>query len=436
MRGRAQNPKLLLVASSAALVLLTACPKPPPPPPLPAPTPTPTPTPVPTPTPIPALVRKPLPTAAIFNGMSLESAVVAEPGQELASADRKESSAYKVEITLRLRLPRPATTLEDILSNKPDLVTALPSLPSLLDNARVSPFFAKFYDLKVRDVRRKQANLDSILSRHNFYDCETMLELENPATSRRALLVLSDMDVNTDGSDGDRNVAVDGSSMFFLPQTSYRWPKQTDRVNPFLPVEEKKLADFQVELAKSGLKPSRIKEIEDGMDLAKRRIHDLKKWSFLVSSVDPFIVLPGFIMRDHSGPFVPKIGDYAVVIHEGRAYPAILGDSGPSHKAGEASLLLCRELNEGSSSLSRPISDLKVAYLVFPGSAEPENTLPDLEKWRAKCQTLVDELGGLGVEMHAWPNLVQPWPTPTPSPSPEPSPIQPPTTEDSTKPLE
>jgi hypothetical protein len=127
-------------------------------------------------------------------------------------------------------------------------------------------------------------------------------------------------------------------------------------------------------------------------------------------------------MRDHTGPFVPKVGDYAVVIHEGRAFPAILGDSGPSHKAGEASLLLCRELNGNSSNLSRPISDLKVAYVVFPGSAEPENTPPDLEKWQAKCQTLIDELGGLGVPLHTWPNLVPPWPTPTPSPQPTPAP--------------
>ena len=423
MGNRAKIPWRVLAASSVVLLLLTACPQPPPPPPAstPTPPPSPTPTPVPTPTPIPALVRKPLPTATLFNGISLESAVVAEPGEELASADRKESGAYKVEVTLRLRLPRAATTMEDILSNKPELATALPSLPTLLDNARVSPFFEKFYDLKVRDVRRKQANLDSILSRHNFYDCETMLELENPATSRRALLVLSDMDVNTDGSDGDRNVQVDGSSMFFLPQTSYRWPKQTDRVNPFLTVEEKKLAAFEAELAKPGLKPARLQEIQSGMDLAKRRIHDLKKWSFLVSSVDPFIVLPGFIMRDHTGPFVPKIGDYAVVIHGGQAFPAILGDSGPSHKAGEASLLLCQELNGRSSSQSRPISDLRVAYLVFPGTAEPAASPPDLEKWRAKCQILVDELGGLGVELHEWPNLVQPWPTPTPSPEPVPA---------------
>jgi hypothetical protein len=371
------------------------------------------------------LVRKPLPTATLFNGIALESAVVAEPGEQLASADRKENDAYKVEITLRLRVPRPAVTLVDISSKKPDLADVLPALPSLLETAKVSPFFEKFYDLKVRDVRRKQANLDAVLSRHNFYDCETMLELSNPATSRNALLVLADMDVNTDGSDGDRNVTVDGTSMFFLPQTSYRWSKQTARVNPFLPVEEKKLADFESEMSKSGLKPARVQEIKEGIDLAKRRIHDLKKWSFLVSSVDPFIVLPGFIMRDHAGPFVPKIGDYAVVIHEGRAFPAILGDSGPSHKAGEASLMLCRELNGKSSNLSRPISDLKVAYLVFPGSAEPENTPPDLEKWRAKCQTLVNELGGLGVPLHTWKNLVPTWPPPTPSltPTPELTPI-------------
>lgn len=419
--------KLLVLAVGAGL--LTGCPKPPPPPPpppaptpTPGPSPSPTPTPRPTPTPIPALVRKPLPTATLFNGVSLESAVVAEPGDELASADRRDADAYKVEITLRLRLPRPATSLEEIVSNKPDLPKVLPALPELLAGAKVSPFFEKFYDLKTRDVRRRQANLDAILSRHNFFDCETMLELKNPATKRRALLVIADMDVNTDGSDGDRNVEVDGSSPFFLPQTSYRWPKQTARVNPFLPIEEKKLADFQAELALPDLKPARIAQIQSGIDLAKRRIHDLKKWSFLVSATDPFIVLPGFIMRDHTGPFVPKIGDYAVVIHDNRAFPAILGDSGPSHKAGEASLLLCRELNARSSGLSRPISDLKVAYILFPGTADPTPGPPDLKKWHEKCLTLANELGGLGVELHEWPNLVPPWPTPTPSPEPTPEP--------------
>ena len=415
MRGRAA-----LCLFVGAAVFLTGCPKPPPPPP--PPTPEPTPTPSPTPRPVPALVRKPLPTATLFNGLSLESAVVATPADELASADRREADAYKVELTLRARLPRPARTIEDFVSNDPNLPGVFKDLPALLANATVSPFFEKFYELKTNDLRRKLANLDAVLSRHNFYDCETMLELSNPATDRRALLVVADMDVNTDGSDGDRNVQVDSSSMFYLPQTSYRWPKQTDRPNPQLAVEEKKLADLTAELEKPDIKPARLAEIQSGIDLARRRIHDLKKWSFLVSAVDPFIVLPGFIMRDHTGPFVPKIGDYAVVIHGGRAYPAILGDSGPSHKAGEASSLICQELCSRSSNLVRPISDLSVAYLVFPGSADEKPGPPDLEKWRAKCGELVNELGGLTVELHQWPNLVAPWPTPTPSPEPSPSP--------------
>ncbi len=401
---------------------LTACPKPPPPPPPPPPpTPSPTPTPVPTPKPIPSLVRKPLPTATLFNGISLESAAVAVPSNELASQDRLDLDAYKIELTLRARLPRPATTLEDIASSDPSLPGVFKDLPVLLTSASVSPFFEKIYELKTNDLNRKLANLDSVLSRHNFYDCETMLELENPATSRRALLVIADMDVNTDGSDGDRNVQVDSSSVFFLPQTSYRWPKQTERPNPTLAIEEKRLADFKAEKLKPDLKSARLTQVNEGIDLATRRIHDLKKWSFLVSSVDPFIVLPGFIMRDNIGPFVPKIGDYAIVIHEGRAYPAMLGDSGPSHKVGEASLLLCRELSQRSSQIIRAASDLNVTYLVFPGSADASPAPPDLAKWREKCTQLAEELGGLTVPLHEWPNLVPPWPTPTPSPTPSPT---------------
>ncbi|MFY8267795.1 MAG: glycoside hydrolase family 75 protein, partial [Terrimicrobiaceae bacterium] len=259
-------------------------------------------------------------------------------------------------------------------------------------------------------------------SRHNFYDCETMLELQNPVTDRRALMVIADMDVNTDGSDGDRNVEVDSSSMFFLPQTSYRWPKKTERLNPLLTVEEEKLADLESEKRTPDLKAARLADITAGIDLARRRIHDLRKWSFLISSTDPFIVLPGFIMRDHSGPFVPKIGDYAIVLHAGRAYPAILGDSGPSHKAGEASLLLCRELSKSSSNQVRAVSDINVTYLVFPGTADEAPAPPDLEKWRAKCTELVNELGGLSVDLHIWPDLVPPWPLPTPLSDPSASP--------------
>ncbi len=420
--------------------LLAGCDRPVPPPAEPSPTPSPSPSPsatptsVPTPTPIPQIERKPLSTARLFNGLGLESRVLAKPSEELASQDRRDVDAFRVEVTVHARLPRASQTENDLARNDPTLPGMFREFSTLLEHSKVSPFFDHLYRLKVAEVERSLGRLDQILSRHNFYDCETILEMTHPTTGRRALLAIGDMDVNVDGSDGDRNVTVDGSSQFFLPQTSYRWPKQTDRPNPFLKVEENRLATLRAEKAAGKADAARLKEIEAGMDLAKRRIVDLKRWSFLVSETEPFIVLPGFMMRDKSLPFAPGIGDYAVVLYEGRAYPAILGDAGPSLKIGEASLLLCRELNPRSSALSRPVSNLKVAYLVFPGSADPEAAPPNLTAWREKTAALVAEIGGLSVDLHEWPNLVKPWPTPTPSPTPEPSPVPTATPEGSVSP--
>jgi len=406
-------------------VVLAGCEKPvPPPPPTPTPSPTPavvaTPTPVPTPTPIPAVPRKSLSTARLFNGLGLEAKVLAEESPELASQDRRDIDAYRVEVTVRAKLPRPATTVEDFSKNDPQFPGLFRDLPSLLSSAKVSPSFEQLYKLKVAQVERELDQLDQILSRHNFYDCETILELTHPSTNRRALLAIGDMDVNVDGSDGDRNVTVDGSSQFFLPQTSYRWPKLTDRRNPFLAVEENRLSKLKAEQAAGGVSASRAEEIRAGMELAQRRIVDLKKWSFLVSETDPFIVLPGFLLRDKASPFTPGFGDYVIVLYEGRAYPAIVGDAGPSLKMGEASLLICRALNGNSSAVSRPVSNIKVGYVVFPGSASETPGPPDLAAWRARCLELANEIGGLAVDLHEWPNLVKPWPTPTPTPTPTP----------------
>ena len=430
MNNRRSAARLALLGCGlAAGVLLGGCGKPaPPPPPPPTPTPTvtpspsPTATPVPTPTPIPAIARKPLATARLFNGLGLVAKVEAKPSEETASQDRRDIDAYRVEITVRARLPRASQTAEDFARNDPALPGILREFPALLESSKISPFFDHLYKLKVAQVQRDLERLDQIFTRHNFYDCETILEFQHPATGRRALFAVGDMDVNVDGSDGDRNVTVDGSSQFFLPQTSYRWPKQSERRNPFLDVEESRLAKLRAEQSGGGLTASRAEEVKDGIDLAKRRIYDLTRWSFLVSETDPFIVLPGFMIRDKESPFAPRFGDYAIVFHEGRAFPAIVGDAGPSLKIGEASLLLCRELNARSSALSRPVSDLKVSYLVFPGSADEKAGPPDLGAWRARCQALVDEMGGLAVELHEWPNLVKPWPTPTPPPTPEPTP--------------
>jgi len=414
----------LLGLSGLVLVCLAlaGCPKHVPPPPVPTPVPSPAPTPHPTPPPIPAIPRKPLATARLFNGLALQAKLVSENGAELASQDRRDLDAYEVRITVSARLPSPGTSAKDFLKNDPLFPGTFNDFDRLLADAHVSPFFEKLYALKLAQIEREIGRLDAVLSRNNFYDCETILNLRNPATGRRAVLAVGDMDVNVDGSDGDRNVAVDGSAQYFLPQTSYRWPKLTERENPFLPVEQKRLASLESELAAAGVPAVRKREIEGAIDIARRRIFDLKKWSFLIAETDPFIVLPGFMMRDKSDPFSPSVGDFALVLFGGNAYPAIVGDAGPSLKLGEASLLICREINARSSALSGAVTDLKAAYLVFPGTAAEQHTPPDLDAWKAKCEQYVNELGGLKSPVHTWPNLVKPWPTPTPTPTPTPVP--------------
>jgi hypothetical protein len=72
------------------------------------------------------------------------------------------------------------------------------------------------------------------------------------------------------------------------------------------------------------------------------------------------------------------------------------------------------------------VSDLKVTYLIFPGTADTSIGPPNLEKIRARCEKLVEEMGGASVPLHRWENLI-PTPTPTPSPTPTPTPFASPT---------
>jgi len=355
-------------------------------------------------------------TGMIFNGLQFKWNVQTLPG-ETAARDREHDDAYRLELNLKIRMPRAATTLEDVKVVNTRLPELLPSLPALLQSAQVSPDFAKLYDLKLDWLKERLEKIEQILSRHNFYDCDTILELKHPETGRRALLVQGDMDVNVDGSDGDRNVEVDGSGQFFQPQTSYRWPKATDRPNPFLKRYEERIAEAAAEIAKPETTEARRGQLRERIATSKRMIADLKASSFLVSKTDPTIVLPGFMMRGE-GPDIPEVGDYAVVIHGDKMYPTIVGDAGPSYKVGEASLRLCNEIRDTGTPLARPVSDLTVTYLVFPGSADEKRSAPDLDKWHARCTELLAEIGVPNAPLHRWENIVAPWPTPTPSPTP------------------
>ena len=378
--------------------------------------------PSPTPVPTPYVPRKPMDTGMLFNGLQYKWKVETSPG-ETAARDRKIDDAYRLELNLEVRMPRPAKSLADVKVANAELPKLLPSLPQLLETAQVSPDFAKLYDLKLDWLKGRLEKLEQILSRHNFYDCDTILKLKDAQTGRRALFVQGDMDVNVDGSDGDRNIEVDGSGQFFQPQTSYRWPKTTDRPNPFIKKYEDRIAEAEAELAKPETKEARRRELGERIAASKRMIADLKSASFLVSKADPNIVLPGFMMRGE-GADVPKVGDYAVVIHGDKMYPTIVGDAGPSYKVGEASLRLCNEIKETGTALARPVNDLAVTYLVFPGSADEKRSAPDLDQWHARCAELLAEIGVPDAPLHRWENIVPPWPeeVPAASPAPEASP--------------
>jgi hypothetical protein len=86
---------------------------------------------------------------------------------------------------------------------------------------------------------------------------------------------------------------------------------------------------------------------------------------------------------------------------------------------GEASLRIAKEINTLSTPYNRPVSDLKVTYMIFPETADKPFGPPDLEKLQARCETLVKEIGGASVPLHHWENII----TPSPSPSPVQSPL-------------
>ena len=112
------------------------------------------------------------------------------------------------------------------------------------------------------------------------------------------------------------------------------------------------------------------------------------------------------------------MGDYALVIFADAVYPAIVGDVGPNDKAGEASLRIAKQINALSTPYNRPVSDLKVTYLIFSGTADKPFGPPDLDKLQARCEALVKEIGGASVPLHHWENIIPPPPTPTPTPIP------------------
>ncbi len=330
---------------------------------------------------------------------------------ELASMERTSREAYLAEYALRVRLPRPARTLEELTLTSPHLLEILPGLKAMLPRAEVSAWYRQVYANKVARLKSNVGRLDEVLSKHNFYDCETMLNLRSEGSGQRLFLMQAEMDVVSDGSDGDRLARMQDAivnSTNYQPFTSYRWKKSGSTPNPMIAGWERRIGNARGEIGEAGTGEKRKVWLRDRIKMLEAGVADMKFASFLIAEYDPFIVIPINILTDRRDPYAPNVGDFAILIHERVVYPAIVGDAGPSFKVGEASLRLARELNASATPYSRPVSDLTVTYLVFPRTADDPKRVPDYAHWRRRCGELVEKVGGLGqgVELHEWKDLL------------------------------
>ena len=376
-----------------------------------------------TPSPGPSATRPPviptkIDTAKLFNGITLHATVDTPPGAD-ASTERADPQNYIIELQLKAKMPAPNKTIEELTKISPQLPALLPGLAAMLNPDTVSPLFGELYATKVRILRENLGHLEQLLSRHNFYDCQTVVQLSHPQTHRKALLLQADMDVDADGSDGDRVPGGHGVSTNFKPFTSYRWGKKTPAINPYLSPTEEKLKRYEDEAAQKTTTADRKRDLSGAIRQLRDEVGSLKKFSFLIGTTDPYIVIPSLFAHAKEGP---RVGDYAVVIFGDAIYPSLVGDTGPNDKVGEASLRIAKEINAQATPYNRPVNDLKVTYLIFPGTAEQPFGPPDLDKIQARCQALIDEVGGAGAPLHHWDNIIPPPPTPTPSPTATPTP--------------
>lgn len=374
--------------------------------------------------PIPVLPRKNYDLSRLFSQVLVKSSVTCAPSDQNALATAANTNSYELDINLRVLWPKAATLSSDLAAATPELPLLLPELDTLLDGIRPSPDFATLLGNKERSLKVSLQHLQKLPHRDSLFDCQTILNLENQKTSRRAVLIQAIMNVNTDGSDGDRNLEIDKLSVTYQPQTNYKWAKSGTRPNPCLREFESRLALLDAEMANGTMTPEVKAGLSKERDYVKATIEELKHWDFLVGTADPFIVLPAFMVnKSKESSSKPSIGDYAVVICHGILYPAILGDMGPGSKIGEASLRLCRAIEAKSGADHRPVSRPEVSYLVFPGTAEHPFSSPDYRHWSERCRTLWKEFGGSeAAQWHEWTSLEKPWPTPTPSPTPAQSP--------------
>ena len=324
--------------------------------------------------------------AKLWSDIPVKTEMVTTQG-DTAVKERAREASYGIEMKVTLTVPKPNESAAELAAINAHLPKMLKDFGKIVDAAEVSPFYHHLYSLKTERIQQNVTRIDELLSRHNLYDLETILQVKHPGTGRKLLLAQGEMDVVSDGSDGDRWPELDdyiSMSQFYQPFTSYGWPKQTKTPNPLLERWETKLGEYEKEFALPGLSIERNRFLREQIEEYKPRVADLKARSYLIAEADPFIVIPlSLLGRRDENEFGPAIGDYAVVVYND-------------------------QLNPKASPYNRPVSDLTIPYLIFPGSADEKKGPPNLEAWHQKCSVLLADIGGLGegYSLHRWDDFI------------------------------
>ena len=240
------------------------------------------------------------------------------------------------------------------------------------------------------------------------------LNSRTPIPKRKALLIQTDMDVDTDGSDPERWNEVDATDPTFQPLTNYKWIKRdADRGQPAREdCNQDRIDKLEAEakMHQTPAKTSRqsIQTLRDdlygvGTLQFSHRAQPIRTWSYRRSW-----------RAEGRGASVHRWVIIVVVVAGNQLYPAIFGDKGPNHLLGEASIRMAQAVDPRASAIRSPVDDLKITYLVFPGTVEQPFGPPDLAHVRQRCQELLNEIGGNKADLHEWTSLLPPPPaTPT-----------------------
>ena len=221
-----------------------------------------------------------------------------------------DDESYVAKYELTLKLPAAAKTLEEVSEGNANIGKILPGLPGLLEKAEVSRWYGELYDNKAQRVKRDANALNELLTKHNIYDCQTILNMRSESGTR-VFFMQAEMDVVSDGSDGDRLSKMPDSivnSTYYQPTTSYGWRKIGNTPNPMIAGLRKRIGNGTAELNASGTSADRKTWLRSRITMLKRVIEDLQARSYLIAEYDPFIVIPVNLLTARGDSYAPKGG--------------------------------------------------------------------------------------------------------------------------------